>query len=57
MYSRVKMKVNEEFIKYYSNRKIYVLKDELGNTSTGRTYNEALDYLTLRRKTTKERKR
>jgi hypothetical protein len=44
------MEIETKISEIHHPRKIIVLKDELGNIATGRTYNEALDYLTLRRK-------
>lgn len=37
------------------NKKIYILRDELGNVATGKSYDEALHYLIIRRKKTKRR--
>lgn len=39
------------------NKKIYILKDELGNVATGHSYNEALNYLILRRKKIERREK
>lgn len=50
------MEIKEKIIEPFK-RKIYILKDELGNTATGKTYNEALSYLLVRRNKEKERKR
>lgn len=47
------MDIQTKIFEIHRSKKIIVLKDELGNMATGRTYNEALGYLTLRRKNQK----
>ena len=48
------MEIDEEI--HNANKKIIVLKDELGNIATGASYKEALRYLKYRRtKNNKER--
>lgn len=49
------MDIQQKIIEKHTNKKIYVLKDELGNKATGQTYHEALKYLLLRRGSKKER--
>lgn len=49
------MEFETEISEIYNTKKIIVLKDKIGNIATGTTYNEALDYLMLRRGTKKER--
>jgi len=50
------MDIQHEIIEKHINRKIYILKDELGNTATGQSYNEALEYLLFRRKSEKRKR-
>ena len=43
------MDLKEKICKFYNEKKIHILKDELGNVATGTSYFEALKYLELRR--------
>lgn len=50
------MEIQSIICKLNSHRQIYLLKDESGNVATGCSYEEALNYLILRRKEKKKQR-